>query len=1036
MSEAVPPQRGFIQAAVSRPVSVFVGVLLVCLFGALSVLDLPIQLTPDIAVPTLSVTTGWPGASPLEVETEILEAQEDALKSVPGLEKMESEAKPDEGKITLEFEVGTSMEEALVRATNRLSQVPDYPAAAREPVIATANSAGPPLGVITVKSRSGEPVAAYRTWVEQKILPKLERIPGVASIRHLGGQDSQVVVDFDIAAMAARGVSVATLARRIGAELRDISGGDLSLGKRRYLVRTPVAPDDPAELEQIVLGAGPDGTPILLGDVAEVHTGLRKPTGVAMSDNRPSMVLLLFREAGTNVLAVSQEVRDTVERLDRETFAPEGLSFTVVSDQVSYITGALQLVRNNLLVGAGLSIAVLLLFLRSLAASAVIAVAIPVCVLGTALGMALLGRTVNVVSLAGTAFAVGMVVDNSIVALESIDTWRRRGHSAASAAYHGVREVWGALLASTVTTAAVFVPIIAWQDEVGELLRDIAVAIAMAVTVSLLVSVIAIPSFSAKLLRPLPGAADSAEPRGVRAFIARQVAWLCRSWTRAALLCALALGGSYFVAGTYLPAMEYLPTGNRNLVFGIMVPPPGYSPAELDSIARRVQADMDLHHDAEPSEIPEIDRTFFVGDPNQVIFGAVATDDARAADLAPYVRAVGSQTPGAFAFASQASLFGRAIGAGRAVEVEISGTDLGELIGLGGPLMGQLRQALPGAQIRPIPSLDPGAPEIHAVPLRDEAAALGVTGAELGLVVDAYVDGAVVGELGPQGEPKIDVVVRAQRPDGARIDDPEALGTAPVATPRGAVVPMSSLARMEERLGPTQIKRIERRRSITLQVTPPEEVALEAAMATIRADVLEPLRSSGRVPTGVEIGVSGTAGKLEVAKARFGDVLLLAVLISFLLLAALFEDFLAPVAVLVTVPLAGAGGVLGLWCVNEWVSPQPLDLMTALGFVILIGVVVNNAILVVDGALSRLRSGAVLADAVPGAVAARVRPIFMSTATSLAGLLPMVIFAGSGAELYRGVGAVVLGGLALSTVLTLYVVPSLFSVLWRLRGVR
>lgn len=1025
---------GLIRLAVARPVTVFVAVVLVCMFGALSVLDLPIQLTPDITVPTLTVTTRWPGASPVEVETEILEEQEDALKSVPGLVKMESEAKPDEGKITLEFEVGTPMEEALVRATNRLTQVPDYPAAAREPVVSTADSAGPPLAVITIKSTTGRPVAAYRTWVEQTVLPRLERIPGVANIRHLGGQDRQIVVDFDMAALAARRITVPAIAARIDAELRDVSGGDLSLGKRRYLVRTPAAPEHPEELERIVVGAGADGTPILLGDVARVHTGLRKPTGVAMSDNGPSMVLLLFREAGSNVLQVSQEVRDTVEELDRDEFAPEGLVFSVVADQVPYIEGALALVQQNLLVGAGLSILVLVLFLRSVAASAVISIAIPVCVLGTALGMALLGRTVNVVSLAGTAFAVGMVVDNSIVALESIDTWRRRGRSAAEAAYYGVREVWGALLASTVTTAAVFIPIIGWQDEVGMLLRDVAVAIAMAVTVSLLVSVIVIPSFSARLLRPLPGGGEDTDARP--SLIQRQVAWLVRSWRRSLLVVVGAVVASVATASALLPAMEYLPTGNRNLVFGIMLPPPGYSSEELERIARRVQGEMAEHTGVEKDGVPSISRTFFVGDGNQVFFGAVAEDDVRAAELPPFVRATGAKTPGAFAFASQASLFGRAVGDGRAVEIEISGPALGDLIAVGGRLMGQLSELLPGAQVRPIPSLDLGAPEIHAEPRRDEAAALAVSGAELGLIVDAYVDGAIVGELGPEGEPKIDVVLRAHRPDGGEIDDPEALAAAPVATPTGRVVPLSSLAELTETIGPTLIQHIERRRAITLQVTPPETVALEDAMRRIRGEVLEPLRASGELPDGIELQLSGTAGRLEEAKGRFGDVLILAVLISFLLLAALFEDFLAPIAVLVTVPLAGAGGVLGLWAVDRWLTPQTFDLMTALGFVILIGVVVNNAILVVDGALARLRDGEILADAVPAAVRARVRPIFMSTGTSLAGLLPMVVFPGSGAELYRGVGAIVLGGLALSTLLTLYVVPTLFTLLWRMRGVK
>jgi hydrophobic/amphiphilic exporter-1 (mainly G- bacteria), HAE1 family len=1034
-----PPREGPAGLAIARPVTVLVGVLLVLLFGTLSVMRLPIQLAPDITIPMMTITTRWPGAAPTEVETEILEEQEDALKSVPGLVKMKSEAKPDEASIELEFEVGTSLEEALVRVSNRLTQVENYPEAARQPVVSTSTNAGPPLAVITIKSRSGGSVGQYRTWVEQTILPRFERIPGVASIRHLGGQDRQIHVDFDMTGLAARGISVAEVSRRIREELRDVSGGDLTLGKRRYLVRTDVAPQVPSQLERIVVGVGPTGTAVLLGDIATVHAGLRKPTGVAMSDNGNSMVLLLFREAGTNVLEVSEQVRDLVAELDATDFAAEGLAIDLVADQVGYIEGALALVRQNLLIGAGLAILVLLLFLRSIAASAVISIAIPVCVLGTALGMAAFGRTVNVVSLAGTAFAVGMVVDNSIVALESIDTFRRRGYSAARAAYLGVKEVWGAILASTVTTAAVFIPIIAWRDEVGELLRDVAVAVALAVIVSLFVSVLVIPSFSAKLLRPLPaGASDRRQLAGVgRWFIAAigaQVRSLTRAWPRSLLVVLLAIGGSLGLARWLLPSMEYLPTGNRNLIFGILLPPPGYSPDELQGIAEHVQGRMAEHVGVEKGGLPSIERSFFVGDPNQVIYGTVADDPARIRELVPFVRAIGAEIPGAISFATQASLFGTTIGGGRAVEVEVSGPDLDALIDLGGRLFGAIGEALPGTQIRPIPSLDRGAPEIRAVPRRDEAAALAVSGAELGLMIDAYIDGAFVGELGPRGEPKLDVVLRALRPDGREIAAPEALAAAPAATPGGAVVPISSLAIIEERLGPTRIARIERRRAITLQVSPPDSIPLETAMDAIRNEVVAPLAEAGHIPPDIDIRLSGTAGKLEDAKQRFVVVLALAVLISFLLLAALFEDFIAPIAVLVTVPLAGAGGVLGLWLVDRYLGPQPLDLMTALGFVILVGVVVNNAILVVDGALTRLRDGTPLADAVPEAVESRVRPIFMSTATSLAGLLPMVVFSGSGAELYRGVGAIVLGGLAVSTVFTLYVVPSLFALLWRLRG--
>ena len=872
-----------IRIAVERPVTAFVGVILVLMFGALSVTSLPIQLTPDISVPTMTVETRWPGAGPEEIEAEILEEQEDALKGIPGLLEMKSEARPDVAKVTLEFEVGTPLDEALVRVSNRLTQVPSYPEAAREPVVNTASNAGPPLAVITIKSRTGGDVAAYRTWVEQEILPKLERVHGVASLWHLGGQDSQIQVDFDMAALAARGISVGEVSQRIGAELRDISGGN-PRPRQAPLPRAhgPPRPTFRRSSRRSWSGAGEDGTPILLGDLAEVHTGLRQPTGVAMSDNQPSMVLLLFREAGSNVLEVSQEVRDLVERLDEEEFAPHGLEFAVIADQTGYINGALDLVRQNLLIGAGLAILMLLVFLRSASASAVISVAIPVCVLGTALGMALLGRTINVVSLAGTAFAVGMVVDNSIVALESIDAARRRGRSPREAAIEGVREVWGALLASTVTTAAVFIPIIGWQDEVGELLRDVAVAIALAVIVSLVVSVFIIPSFSARLLKTLPEA-DAARPglgSRLRDRIADSSARLARSWRTALLVVVVAVSGSVALAQSLLPPMEYLPTGNRNLIFGILLPPPGYSPAEVETIGRRVQGEMAAHTGVEEGGVPSIKRTFFVGQPDQVIYGAVAEDPARIKELLPFVQGTGSAAPGAFAFASQASLFGREIGGGRAVEVELSGAKLEAIIGLSGRMMGAIGAEMPGAQVRPIPSLDLGAPEIHAVPRRDEAAALALSGAELGLIVDAYVDGAYVGELGPEGEPKIDVVLRALRRDGTELEDPEALASAPVAVPSGEIVPLSSLAELTERLGPAKIQRIERRRAITLQVSPPGTVALEDALRRIRGNVIEPLVDSGETPPGLDIRIAGTAGKLEVAAraartgaaARGGDL--------------------------------------------------------------------------------------------------------------------------------------------------------------------
>ena len=762
---------GLIWVAIQRPISVVVGIVLVILFGTLSVMDLPIQLTPDIATPTISVSTAWPGAAPVEVETEILEPQEEVLKNVQGLTRMESSASMNSGSITLEFEVDTDIEEALVRVTNNLSQVSSYPDSVREPTVETANSAGPPLAVIAIRDPKKGSVAAYRTWVEDEVLPEIDRIPGVAGIFFIGGQDTEVHVLFDAQALGARGLSVQGVADRVRSELRDLSGGDVTLGKRRYLVRTAVAPETPSALEEVVLGASSDGTPILLGDVATVKLALRKPVGVALVQDRPAMVMLLSREAGTNVLEVTREVHEVVARLQSEKFDREGLQIEILADQVEYIEGALDLVQQNLLLGAFLAVIVLFLFLRTFGASAVVSIAIPVCAFATALGMQALGRTINVVSLAGITFAIGMVVDNSIVALESIDTWRTRAPNTRLAAYRGIRDVWGALIASTATTVAVFIPIVLWQGEVGELLRDVAVAIALAVTVSLVVSVLVIPSLAARLLSQgktldIGGLTDFG--RRFRSRVTEQVRWLCSSTRRSLSTVVFAVVASLSIAWALLPPMEYLPTGNRNLVFGILIPPPGYSIEELDATGNRLQGQMARYTGVETDGEANIRRSFFVGSPDRVFAGAVAEHKEDVGRMLDLLRRVQSKIPGMISFATQASLFGRSIGGGRVVEIDIQGPDLQTLSEVGGRLFGDLRRALPGAQIRPVPTLDPGAPELHVIPRRKEAAQLQMGGAELGLVVDALIDGAIIGEYTPKGSPKLDVVMRAVT-DGDRL---------------------------------------------------------------------------------------------------------------------------------------------------------------------------------------------------------------------------------------------------------------------------
>jgi HAE1 family hydrophobic/amphiphilic exporter-1 len=496
-------------------------------------------------------------------------------------------------------------------------------------------------------------------------------------------------------------------------------------------------------------------------------------------------------------------------------------------------------------------------------------------------------------------------------------------------------------------------------------------------------------------------------------------------WTRLATV-AIAMVATSAVAITLLPPMEYLPTGNRNLVFGIVLPPPGYNVSELIETGFQNQKVMMQHTGRELDGVPAVHRSFFVGDNARLIIGAVGQDPTRVRELRDFMQKLHAKIPGSIGFASQAALFSRGIGEGRAVEVELAGNDLAQLVGVAGKLFGELRALIPGAQVRPVPLLDLGAPELNVEPKRAQLAQVGFTPADLAVITDAYVDGRILGEYGKEGERKLDIVLKAA--ENAILDE-NSLEDAPVATPQGTIVPFGVLGEVKTRLGPTVIQRIERSRAVVLQVTPPDEMPFESAIQKVTEHV-EKLETSGKLPASVKLSIGGSAGKLVTAQQQFLWILLAALVILYLLLAGLFENYVAPVVVLVTIPLAAAGGVLGLAATNAWLAPQPLDLMTALGFLILIGVVVNNAILIIDGAIQRVRSGTPLEEATVGAVQARVRPIFMSTLTSMAGLLPMVLATGSGAELYRGVGAVVLGGLAVSTVLALLVVPALFSLLW------
>ena len=1035
-----------VQNAIRYPVTTAVGVILLVLFGTLALNRIPVQLTPNVEDPEITISTFWPGASPVEVEREIVDEQEDQLKSLEGLVKMESSSADSNGSITLTFRVGTDIDTALLKVSNALEQVPSYPTDADKPVIRTVDPNANAMAWFILEPLPGTvydgKVSQLYDYCNDVLKPEIERVPGVGTAGIFGGEQREMQVIVNPADLAARQVTLNQLGAALERENHNYSGGDFDEGKRRYIVRTTGEYRNTEDIENIVIAVR-NGVPIYLRDVAHAQLGYRKPQAKVFEKGRLLIAMNAVKEPGTNAIEVMAGIKQAVARLNQGLLADRGLRLRQVYDQTEYIESAISLVRQSLVVGGLLALLVLLIYLRSGTSTLVIFIAIPISVIGTFMMMYAFGRSLNVISLAGMAFAVGMVVDNSIVVLENIYRHRQMGKSRRAAAHDGAHEVWGAVLASTLTTIVVFVPVVFIQEEAGQLFGDIAIAISCAVALSLIVSITVIPSLSAKIL----SATGGVKSRGTKGYhdlwggvslaqkftdrVTGVVDFINGSTLRRLAVILGLTGASVGLSLVLMPQAEYLPLGNQNFLIGFMLPPPGLSLDEMSELQDVYTAELEplwQHEAGSPEALAQpgggIQNYFFVTLNNFAFIVASANDPMRVRELIPSFFAGSAKIPGAYVVVNQSSIFQRGLGTGRNIDVEITGPELEQIITLGREVLANVMQKLPGAQARPIPSLDLGNPEVQVRTHRRRAAELGISNRDLGFAVSALVDGVKASDFRFEGK-EIDLMVIAA---GNVAHRTHLLEQMPIATPDGRLVTLGSVAEISVVSGPTTINHKERQRTITIQVTPDEHMPLEQAMNIIQTEVLQPMKDGGRLGGLYQAGLSGSADKLTQTGRALRLNLLLALAITYLLMAALFESFLYPFVIMFSVPLAALGGFLGLAAVNKFISYQALDVLTMLGFIILIGTVVNNAILIVHQSLNHMKNeGMTPRHAIREAVRTRIRPIFMSVSTSVFGMLPLVLFPGAGSELYRGLGGVVMGGLIVSTVFTLFLVPALFS---------
>jgi multidrug efflux pump subunit AcrB len=1001
------------EASLRNPAAVAVAVVMVCAFGLMSLLDLPLQLFPDIERPQMSIQTNWRAASPQEMESEIVEPIEAVMQGLPGLEEIASNVNAGNSWINLTFAVGSDMDAMLVEVLSRMNRLPPLPRDATPPVVqAGADNANNSLTYFFVQKLPGTrgDILDYRQLIEDRVVPRLSAVDGVAGVEINGGAPEELTITLDLERAASLGIQIPEVAA-VAARATDVSGGVVEAGRREYVLRF-AGRYSPEAMGELIL-AWRDGRPVRLGDVARVEVKRPEQRFFAYQNGNPAIGLRILRESGANVLDTLDEVKQVVEQVRVSELAPLGLDIRQSFDASVFINRAVALLSGNLLAGVLLAVGCLWWFLRDVRATALIACAIPISLLATFIVLQLTGRSLNVISLAGLAFAVGMVMDAAVVVAENIVRLREEGMPAHKAAFEGTRQVGGALFASTLTTVAVFLPVIFMEDVEGQLFADLALTISIAVGISLLIALTVLPAAAGNWLRV--GKQNAQQHR----FWSHVSDWALRTTTgrkrQLAWVGALVVA-PMLLAAALMPQVDYLPPVKRAAVDAFFNFPPGMSPERVNremvpTLLERMRPYMD------GGKSPQLSNWYVNIWPGGGTIGARVVDPGEIGELERVVRdeiVVGF--PDTRAFAAEGELFGAFGGSARAIQIHLQHGDDEALARAAEAGRKRLAELFPGANVQAWPNADAGTPELRINADDRRLAEVGWRRPDLGTVVRTLGDGQWLGEHF-DGDRRLAIILRSNRED-----DFARLGAAPLATPQGGVMSLGELASVDTVLAPNQLRRIDRRRTVTLTVDPPPAMSLEEALDIVDNDVVPALREV--LPQDAAIRVSGSADRLGEVVRTMGFNFVLALLVLFLLMAAMFRSLKDSAFVMATLPMAVLGGVLGLLAL-DLAAGQTLDLLSMIGFIMLLGMVINNAILLVAQTREAQAAGATLDAALKQALDQRLRPILIAALTGVLGALPMAINPGPGAVIYRGLAAVSVGGVALSLVFTVVLVPAL-----------
>lgn len=1027
------------KSSVNKPITtilIFVGVIIM---GLYSLIQLPIDQFPEIEIPSVTVMTSYPGANGTEVETNVSKVLENSLNSVDGLKEIYSTSKDNLSLVTLEFEWGANLDEALNDVRSSIDLVyDDLPDGASRPMVIKINASMMPVMQYAVTAEDSYP--GIKKIIEDNLITVLNRIDGIGNISLLGSPQRYVYVDIDPTKLNSFGLSLETVGSAIANNNMNLASGTVKMGKEQYQLRVQgeyVASED---INNIVVSSTYDGKQIFVRDVAQVRDTIKDVTLEEKINGKDGARLIIMKQSGANTVEIAKKVREQIAQVQKT--LPPDIHFEIIYDSSELIQNAVFGLSETIMYALIFVVFVVLFFLGKWRATIIISLTIPISLIVSFIYLYYTGSSLNIISLSSLSIAIGMVVDDAIVVLENINKHIERGSSPREAAIYATNEVWVSVIATTLVIVAVFLPLTLVGGIAGVMFKELGWIVTIVVCVSTLVAITLTPSLSAMMLTIKKKTENSKTNRfsyqntvvkwldKVDELYANILRWCLRNKAITLIVAVLIFIGSLVPVFVGVIGTDFMPQNDEGrltvtieLQRGTRLEEASKTARIIESRIAKIAPEIQLISTSTGSPDETGFSSLFISSTNNKIVMMVRTSkkydrERTIFEIAEKIREDLATLPEVITYDVSTASFGGGMMGGNNVEVEIFGHDFDATNAVAAELK-QRMEKLSGARNVDI-DREEDRPELKIELDKEKISRHGINTVMMASYVRNRVNGMSVGNFKEQGD-EYPILVRLTEEHRNSITSIEELN---IATMQGKLLKLKELADIKEYWGPPNIERKRRERIVTVSATP-EGVSLGELAEQIKAEVKQI-----SVPQGVQVQVGGDYETQQESFADIATLFLLIVILVYIVMASQFESFSKPFIIMMSVPFAITGVILALL-----ITGTSLNLIGALGVVLLVGIVVKNGIVLVDYINLMRDRGNELNEAIALSGQSRLRPVLMTAVSTILGMIPMTLSTSEGSETWVPMGIVVIGGLVVSTLVTLIVVPTLYAVMSR-RGER